>query len=353
MQRDLRFPEDILRAFAGAEAVLSQMLGCDLVQGLPTCIFDVALLWQPHEKLARREGFPSWSWAGYVGQIEWRGDTVYGLYGGDDGGLAGLNRWQKDHTWIEYYCYDEDCPTLRPVWDAHQRTKIGPFFWPLKGDWQRPAIGYFADAENDQDSPMTPYGRATNMSRSPLHLLSSDKGPRPSLTELAVEVAGSEGSKLLQPIFFTTLSTRMTIKASPNSYMRYGSVDPVWVNRGRLVFLLYAELKDHHESYTEDNPCGYVLLDDTFDAPDYDLSEQEFLLMSEAHSMAEYGSPHARHKPQKYYGYNDWEDVHVMMVEHRRLENGAKVTERLGIGRVLREVVEDVGRVEVVDVALT
>jgi hypothetical protein len=75
--------------------------------------------------------------------------------------------------------------------------------------------------------------------------------------------------------------------------------------------------------------------------------------MSEANYDCQYGRPHARNKYKQYWGEDDWEEVHVMMVKHKELENGAKVTERLGIGRVLREALSDADcGVEVGDIAL-
>ena len=59
-QRALTCSGDILRAFAGMAAMQSQILSCELIQGLPTRIFDMALLWQPVQQLKRRSGFPSW-----------------------------------------------------------------------------------------------------------------------------------------------------------------------------------------------------------------------------------------------------------------------------------------------------
>ena len=39
--------------------------------GFPTVYFQLALLWQPCHRLQRRKGFPSWSWAGWVGKVAW------------------------------------------------------------------------------------------------------------------------------------------------------------------------------------------------------------------------------------------------------------------------------------------
>ena len=279
---------------------------------------------------------------------------MHGLYytGGQD--LMKLDTWIREHTWIVYYCYDLLNPSgsLKHLWDVEQEQSIGDVFWPVEGSWSRPAVGYSASQLADSKAaPRNPYRRSTNMSRMPLGLLDNVDQPSPTLERLARRLAQMDGASLT-PLFFTTLATRFTIKAFQNSYLRVGSVDPAWDARGRLIFMLYANPSHYHESYAEDNPCGYVLLDDSFNTPDYDLSEQHFLLMSEANSDYQYGAPHARHKYKKFYGEDDWEEMHVMMVRHREVRDGVNVTERLGIGRVLREVVLDPARVQVVDVAL-
>ena len=47
--------------------------------GFPTVFFQLALLWQPCHKLQRRKGFPSWSWAGWVGKVTWTSEFTGNL----------------------------------------------------------------------------------------------------------------------------------------------------------------------------------------------------------------------------------------------------------------------------------
>jgi hypothetical protein len=348
--RNLSFASDSLRAHAGAEAVLSQLLGSPLYEGLPACIFDVALLWQPKVKVSRRDHFPSWSWAGWEGQVHWLGDTFWGANYKPKDALPLLNDSLRAHTWIVYYLLEED-GRMRSVWNSNQHREIGDMFWPVNGAHTRPSVGYQLVTSNDVVMADL-YGRTTNMSKAPLHLLPCAPEPQTSLTNLATRVVAAAEFASLRPLLFTTLITRLFIKAAPNSYIRYGTLDPVWVPAGRLIFMLYLKPSLCHEDYAEDSPCGYILLDSSYDRPEYDLSEHEFLLMSEANYDCQYGRPHARNKYKQYWG-EDWEEVHVMMVKHKELENGAKVTERLGIGRVLREALSATdGGVEVVDIAL-
>ena len=75
--RRLSYPTDILNAFKGIEALLHPLFRSDFLYGLPRSEIDSQLLWQPEYSLTRRRDlvsglpmFPSWSWAGWVGQVE-------------------------------------------------------------------------------------------------------------------------------------------------------------------------------------------------------------------------------------------------------------------------------------------
>jgi hypothetical protein len=74
-KRYLSYESDILNAFAGIAGYMSEAVfaGAPLIMGIPSCSLEVGLLWHPAEKLRRRAGdqFPSWSWAGWIGMVEY------------------------------------------------------------------------------------------------------------------------------------------------------------------------------------------------------------------------------------------------------------------------------------------
>ncbi|KAK4108545.1 hypothetical protein N656DRAFT_784053 [Canariomyces notabilis] len=88
--RKLTFLGDVLNAFAGVFAVITQHLpGAVALCGLPGAFLDLALLWTPVNPLQRREEAvaglrdllaatdsngrcPGWSWAGFVGPVDYR-----------------------------------------------------------------------------------------------------------------------------------------------------------------------------------------------------------------------------------------------------------------------------------------
>ena len=75
-QRNLTSDSDMLNAFAGISRVLLRGMGeaddkvVSNVYGLPSNMFDWALLWSSNKTTHRRAGgWPSWSWCGWVGGV--------------------------------------------------------------------------------------------------------------------------------------------------------------------------------------------------------------------------------------------------------------------------------------------
>jgi Heterokaryon incompatibility protein (HET) len=66
LRRHLSKDDDILNAFAGIATALQPYLG-DSIAGLPEKYFTAAMTWRDlRSALSRREGFPSWSWSGWL-----------------------------------------------------------------------------------------------------------------------------------------------------------------------------------------------------------------------------------------------------------------------------------------------
>jgi hypothetical protein len=70
--RNMKFTEDAIRAFAGVLQRLETIYPKGFFWGLPVEDFDWGLTWKPQVPPIRREGFPTWSWAG------WRGPLYFG-----------------------------------------------------------------------------------------------------------------------------------------------------------------------------------------------------------------------------------------------------------------------------------
>ena len=103
--RDMTYESDSLRALAGICHRVGKTTSCRFLEGIPVASFDLYLGFMPQVTgLVRRQGFPSWSWAG------WKGHLGYPTLSGDK------NEWLAANTWIVWY---KRSPTgwVSLVWD--------------------------------------------------------------------------------------------------------------------------------------------------------------------------------------------------------------------------------------------
>ena len=107
-KRNLSFASDRLLAFEGIAAMLSTGMASSMLYGLPRAYFDWAMLWDSAErsemtdtsKMIKKTTLPTWSWCGWSGGAEWRLSMV-------DKTLLDMHEWLANHTWINWYCFDE------------------------------------------------------------------------------------------------------------------------------------------------------------------------------------------------------------------------------------------------------
>ncbi|EXJ95641.1 hypothetical protein A1O1_00763 [Capronia coronata CBS 617.96] len=71
-RRDLTNPMDILNAFEGVQLVLEKRIGAKIYFGALETMLDSSLIWESTKRLFRRQGFPSWSWSGWMGEVQWK-----------------------------------------------------------------------------------------------------------------------------------------------------------------------------------------------------------------------------------------------------------------------------------------
>ncbi|KAN0099764.1 Heterokaryon incompatibility protein (HET) domain containing protein [Hyaloscypha variabilis] len=67
--RDMKYSVDAIRAFAGVLQRLETIYPKGFFFGMPVEDFDWALTWRSQVPPTRREGFPSWTWAGWKGWL--------------------------------------------------------------------------------------------------------------------------------------------------------------------------------------------------------------------------------------------------------------------------------------------
>ena len=78
-KRNISDESDAVNAFQGIASLLQPAFKGDFLFGLPETELDIALLWRPISLIRRRVSpqtkgplFPSWSWAGWIGEVAYR-----------------------------------------------------------------------------------------------------------------------------------------------------------------------------------------------------------------------------------------------------------------------------------------
>ncbi|KAI1296342.1 heterokaryon incompatibility protein-domain-containing protein [Xylaria venustula] len=103
--RELKMPTDYVFAMAGVCRRVADYAQCSLLFGIPTPALDWFILFYPNKNGLRRcDHFPSWTWAGWYGQ-------VYYSYGS-----GSVTKWTATSTWIAWY-EREPSGKIALVWD--------------------------------------------------------------------------------------------------------------------------------------------------------------------------------------------------------------------------------------------
>ncbi|KAF2429486.1 HET-domain-containing protein, partial [Tothia fuscella] len=97
-RRLLSNQSDVLAALQGVMRRFALKMKTDFFQGVPAAAFDSFMLFhsEPRSLLRRRKEFPSYSWAGWIGNIQF----VQSLY---EHISSSANSWLTEQTWIIWY----------------------------------------------------------------------------------------------------------------------------------------------------------------------------------------------------------------------------------------------------------
>lgn len=146
ISRHSTFKSDVLRALDGLLHVFQLSFKSEFTAGLPNCILDVALMWRPTQRLKRRDGFPSWSWAGWEGQVTY--NKPMNVERDDTGDIKSAKKAEfgeeRIQSLLRWHVYSESRSQLDPL-NGHG--------WgiPLSGDappeWE--SVHYFAENRDD------------------------------------------------------------------------------------------------------------------------------------------------------------------------------------------------------------
>ncbi|KAL9111826.1 MAG: hypothetical protein Q9227_003885 [Pyrenula ochraceoflavens] len=106
--RNLSKPIDAINAVAGLVDRIARRMSMYFLEGLPTQALDIGLLfehsldgkWSKRNK--RRASFPSWSWAGWCGSIDWCCQIQH------QGSEKRMNNFLNNYTWISWFSLNDN-----------------------------------------------------------------------------------------------------------------------------------------------------------------------------------------------------------------------------------------------------
>lgn len=265
--------------------LLRESLRSDFQNGLPTSYFDFAPLWTPGGTQRRIPEFPSWSWCGWSGAVEYKYQSLEGV-------LTNLHEWLASRTWIDWYVRAGDIDP-KYVWDGAQNG--------IAGRWK----GYrYHDSEH-------PYGRLNTHPGKPSDLQNDAKrilGGRPEDVE--------RNQSILQ---FFTHSAHFSLDTEASPRQLEGGVDD-------------PNLSWYSLSDAECDWCGTVLLSqDQVDI--LDTEQCELIAVSEAKDFST-----EEHDSWTYYVPRDrvdsqWDIYYVLLI----VPVGGGLYERVGCGKVFKD----------------
>ena len=288
-KRSLSDQHDALSAMGGLQHHLSQRMKCSFLSGLPTAAFDFYLLFGGHfVTLERRDCFPSWSWAGWMGCVIWyMRDCLMQS--------ALLVEWLEKRTWIVWY-QTEGTQKPQPVWDPQDKL---------------------SSMITDQD--VCYRVRSSFNNRHVPRVDTSQTAPTESL-----ELPSFMPSRpLLQ---FWTLSVHLII-----SRIMYADEGREVRQGGTIV--------DCNDEF-----CGSVRLDGYFFTENDTNKPVEFIILSECKDSMAGSEFHERygifgrreHDPERKHDPDHWDWYWVMLI--RRDDDGV-IAERRGLGQIYQDAV--------------
>jgi hypothetical protein len=280
-ERIFSHQHDVIRALSGLIRRFSWKMKSSFFQGMPTASFDIFMPFLAHDSLLhRRHGFPSYSWAGWIGKLQF-------IVNSSNHNL--LNSWLQLRTWI--------------VWFKRRPSGTTDLVWDIMAN---------EDFLKAGDEDVGYRDRSRFGSRHPLGFSTDRILP----TE---EIDFSKPLPDYPLLQFWTLSVHFTI----------GNFE---------VFAGEAYVIDKNQVR-----CGHLKMDgfesDTFFKSG---SRYEFILLSESVSDQEYRSYMSRHfmldivKYDSPYQTYSWKYYHVLV-----LEWDGGVAERRGGGVISRSAIEN------------
>ena len=303
--RQLTYDSDVLNAFAGVLGVLCERMSngrnpeLEHAYGLPTYVFDWAILWEPNISVHRKSnGWPSWSWCGWTGTISMALTSM---------DVPQLEDWLCNHTWIKWIIYDLNGQALMqiPSESTYQRVKqVNNRFQHFHNHVQ------ISPAPVPKVQALIPFSSSTSS---------------PSTTNTY--------SHLLH---FTTLSLSLHLMSA--SHLVH---DPA--SSSSRSYIMY-----HSSTSQTSIPYGTIRINTTWHHDPNPERTYEFLVLSEAPRKLVVKNEFPPRELKSGYESEvgaEWAAYFVMLIE--RDSQNEEVAERVGLGVVYREAIDMAFRNEI------
>jgi hypothetical protein len=300
-RRELEYDKDILLPLRGAFKVFKAYLKTDFFYGLPARILDLAMLWTPSDSscsLNKKGSSPSWSWAGWVGSVNYDKPALEGVI--DD-----VLNWTEEHTWI-FWFWKDDQNKVFPVKTRAEMPGSG------KNGYEEPTTGQLRAQLNVQSlTPAvkkTPKWPVLNQESLYKTLPIVDTG---KIETTPLEIGADIDEQRPGKLNFWTWSAffRLECAGEHTGIKRYNILDR------------------HHEI------CGSVVLPQTFinnsKANQTDNSPFEFIAISEAKTFTKEEMPIWTQYISDERGYSNWNLWYVILVE-----TSDSFRQRVAVGKV-------------------
>lgn len=297
--RHLTYNSDIVNAFAGVLGVLSERMRkerepkFDHLYGLPTLVFDWALLWVPNMSARRRfDGWPSWSWCGWIGTIAMALSNMTAIE---------LGHWLSNHTWICWTVLDHSGRPLMhiPSDDTYNREKQ--------------AKARFLLPKDSASATSPSLARAQMLTRSSLPDCSC--WSRPVYSNV---------------LHFSTLSVKLRLAPTSHIAGHSGS------SSSSRSYIIYNNLEPERII-----SHGTIWLEETWNLDSNQDQTYEFLVLADAPrklAVNKEFQPRAYEAGSRSEVDTEWAAYFVMLVQRDPMNE--EIAERVGLGVVYREAID-------------
>jgi hypothetical protein len=125
-QKRLTDGSDILNGFAGIMKSFSELMGWEFFYGLPTALFESALLFVRHDMRSQFHdiGFPSWSWSGWAEGSEPLMTLLSGIRYDEAYWVFRENKWYRIQAGQYLEINNSDVRKSRYEWATWRQSKI-------------------------------------------------------------------------------------------------------------------------------------------------------------------------------------------------------------------------------------